>query len=93
MLGRALIECDSLCFLLPMLRRCDVVVAGTSPFSLSAAAIAACAVLDADAFTLLRRWTRCVGFVADSDNEFECDRCEEDMREKLPDTGFDTLGS
>ena len=49
--------------------------------------MAAWAVLEADALTLFRRWTRCVAFVADNDTEFECERAEEDIREKLPETG------
>lgn len=93
MFGLTLIEVESLCFLLPMLRRCDAEGTGISPCSFSAAAMAAWAVLDADAFTLFRRCTRCVEFVADNESEFECVRCDEDMREKLPGTGLETLGS
>lgn len=47
--------------------------------------MAAWAVLEADALTLFRRCTRWLPFVAD--REFECDRFDDDMREKLPDTG------
>jgi len=52
--------------------------------------MAAWAVLEADALTLFRRWTRCVAFVADKDSEVECERADEDIREKLPETGRET---
>jgi len=47
-------------------------------------------VLDAEALTLFRRWTRCVVFVADKDSEFECDRFDEDIRGRPPDIGRET---
>jgi len=50
-------------------------------------------VLDADALTLFRRWTRCAVLVADKDNELECDRFDEDIRGKPPETGRETGGS
>lgn len=43
--------------------------------------------LEADAFTLFRRWTRWVLFVAERDKELEWDRLEEETLEKLPETG------
>lgn len=61
-----------------------------SPFSRNAAAMAACAVLEAEALTLFRRWTRWLLLVAERDKEFECDRLEEETREKLPETGRET---
>lgn len=51
--------------------------------------MAAWAVLEADALTLFRRWTRWVLFVADNDKEFEWDRLDADIREKPPETGRD----
>lgn len=49
--------------------------------------MAAWAVLEADALTLFRRWTRWLLFVAERDKELEWERLEEETLEKLPETG------
>lgn len=49
--------------------------------------MAACAVDEAEALTLLRRLTRWAGFAAERDTEPECCLAEDESREKLPDAG------
>ena len=61
------------------------------PCSLSAAATAAVAVLEAWALTLLRRFIRWAGFEADRDIELECVRDEDACRGRLPETGRGSL--
>jgi hypothetical protein len=73
MLGRALIDCDSVPFLGPWLFLWIASgIIDASPCSLNAAATAAAAVLEADALTLFRLLTRWDGFVAAREIECEC---------------------
>ena len=70
MLGLELIECDSVVFFEPklLLWLCRG-IADASPCSLNAAAMAAWAVEEAPALTLLRRLTRWEGLVAAKEME------------------------